>query len=419
MPRGVLKTSFKEKGFAFIATDPDVGLSSDVFLHINDLAPGEDATVFVRGAAVEFEVALVTREGAESPQARMCRRIAGGGAASPQFAVEATGLRGTVKFWSPLNYGFLVNDDSPHEEFYAPADSVPGGYLREGDAIEFDLAVSDSQRQAVNVRLIGWTETGDPFTDNVDMGHPRWAAQLAAIAEPEAWNYQEKPAKDRYTVLRSYVKYTFLRLYELPDHLLVSDDEERMSFNTGLVTPYQEQIFAVLKRRGANDSGPPWTFRAFERASSYGFLTLFGGDLPPLAWYFDDPSQLVYDTQLSLHVNVEHVPHDPERFSPALATMSPQDLAGLVNAKAPEAIDRVLRNYKTAIPQFYRDGKSGEGKMQLLLPVALLSRDKVELALAVDRLDSGVYLGRTVLSLDWAYNNARLLTRPDTDWLRP
>ena len=122
---------------------------------------------------------------------------------------------------------------------------------------------------------------------------------------------------------------------------------------------------------------------------------------------------------MTLSVNVEHVPHDPDRFSDALKSMSPQDLAGLVNAKAPEAIDRVRRNYKTAIPQFYRDGKSGDGKMQLLLPVALLSRDKVELALAVDRLPSGVYLGRTVLSLDWAYNNARLLTRPDTDWLRP
>ncbi|MGH9217047.1 MAG: DUF3825 domain-containing protein, partial [Acidimicrobiales bacterium] len=71
------------------------------------------------------------------------------------------------------------------------------------------------------------------------------------------------------------------------------------------------------------------------------------------------------------------------------------------------------------IPQFYRDGKSGQGKMQLLLPVTLLRRDHAELALAVDRLDSGVYLGRTVLTLDWAYNNARLLTRPDTDWLKP
>ena len=147
-------------------------------------------------------------------------------------------------------------------------------------------------------------------------------------------------------------------------------------------------------------------------------LQMFGSSLPPLASYYDDPAQLVFDTRLPLSVNVEHVPHDRERFPPTLKSLSPQDLAALVNARAPEALDRVRRNYKTAIPQFYRDGKTGDAKMQLLLPVAPLARDQVELALAVDRLES-VYLGRTVLPLDWAYNNARLLTRPDSDWLRP
>jgi hypothetical protein len=159
--------------------------------------------------------------------------------------------------------------------------------------------------------------------------------------------------------------------------------------------------------------------RGFEKASSVPFLSKFGQKLPPLARYFDNPGELVFDTRLPLSVNVEHVPHDPGRFPERLKLLTPQDLAAQVNAKAPEAVERVRRNYKTAIPQFYRDGKSGYGKMQLLLPVALLSRDRAELALAVDRLDSGVYLGRTVLTLDWAYNNARLLTRPDTDWLKP
>jgi Domain of unknown function (DUF3825) len=199
----------------------------------------------------------------------------------------------------------------------------------------------------------------------------------------------------------------------------VSEDETHLSFNTGLVTPFQEELFAVFRRRSEGELGPPWMLKAFEKASSVSFLRLFGGSLPPLAWYYDDPSQLVYDTNAKLSVNVEHVPHDPERFPDALKGLSPEDLAALVNAKAPEAVERVRRNYKTAIPQFYRDSRSGTAKMQLLLPVALLRRDAVELALAVDRPTSSVYLGKTVLSLDWAYNNARLLTRPDTDWLRP
>jgi hypothetical protein len=250
------------------------------------------------------------------------------------------------------------------------------------------------------------------------MGSPTWALQLQELAEDEDWNYKEKPAKDDFTILRSYLKYTFLRLHELPDHVLISTDESTLSFNTGLVTPYQEQIFALFRRRDVAKEGPPWILRSFEKASNVTFLQRFGGSLPPLAWYFSDPGQLIFDTRVPLYVNVEHVPHDPARFPENLKSLTPHDLAALVNAKAPEAVERVRRNYKTAIPQFYRDGNTGHAKMQLLLPVALLSSDSVQLALAVDRLEQS-YLGRTVLPLDWAYNNARLLTRPDTDWLRP
>jgi cold shock CspA family protein len=414
----MVQASFNDKGFTFITAEPESGVTADVFLHISHLADNEDAKLYVRGAHVEFDVEWVFRSGEEKPQARSAhldasteRRAAGG-------PVTNSGRRGTLKFWSPLGFGFLVDLESG-EEFYVHASSVPGGYVRHGDLVEFDVEQADDSARAVNVRIIGWEAVGEPFADLLDMGGPRWAAQLADLAEAENWNYQVKPAKDTYAILRSYIKYTFLRLHELDHFVLVSADRTHLSFNTGLVTPFQEQIFALCGAREAGQPGPPWMLKGFEKASSVTFLRLFGGNLPPLAWYFDEASQLVYDTRLHLSVNVEHVPHDPERFPDALKSMSPQDLAALVNAKAPEAIDRVRRNYKTAIPQFYRDGKSGVAKMQLLLPVALLRRDNVELALAVDRLPSDVYLGRTVLSLDWAYNNARLLTRPDTDWLRP
>jgi hypothetical protein len=56
--------------------------------------------------------------------------------------------------------------------------------------------------------------------------------------------------------------------------------------------------------------------------------------------------------------------------------------------------------------------------MSLLLPLALVDEDQIDLALVVERKQSGAYQGQTVLPLAMAYNNSRLVTRPDSDWLK-
>ena len=43
---------------------------------------------------------------------------------------------------------------------------------------------------------------------------------------------------------------------------------------------------------------------------------------------------------------------------------------------------------------------------------------KADLALVVER-ENKRYFGSTVLPLDWAYKNARLIARPDREWLEP
>ena len=55
-------------------------------------------------------------------------------------------------------------------------------------------------------------------------------------------------------------------------------------------------------------------------------------------------------------------------------------------------------------------------RIQLLLPLCLTG-DKPELALTIQRED-GFYAARTCLTLDMAYNNARLICRPETSWIK-
>jgi len=78
------------------------------------------------------------------------------------------------------------------------------------------------------------------------------------------------------------------------------------------------------------------------------------------------------------------------------------------------AIERVKWNYKTAVPQYYFE----QSQLQLLLPLCIDDPRKVDLALVIER-DEAAYVGRTILELDWAYSNARLIARPDSDWLTP
>ena len=57
--------------------------------------------------------------------------------------------------------------------------------------------------------------------------------------------------------------------------------------------------------------------------------------------------------------------------------------------------------------------------ISLLLPLSLTDDERIELALVVEKTNSGNYLGHTILPLAWAYSNARLITKPDSDWLAP
>lgn len=83
------------------------------------------------------------------------------------------------------------------------------------------------------------------------------------------------------------------------------------------------------------------------------------------------------------------------------------------------AIKKCEWNYKTAIPIFYHVTNS----IDLLLPLCLSDDeqiDNVDTALVVSReLPSGNYQGQTILTLPMAYLDARLICRPNSEWLTP
>lgn len=233
--------------------------------------------------------------------------------------------------------------------------------------------------------------------------------RLAELAEREGWAYRYAQSEHPYPILYNYARYTYRKVAE-ENKIAVSEDGQFACFNTGLVTQNQEPLFASFETKRREDA-QPWFFKGWLRKGQWE-LTKFP-ELPDLASYFDDPSCLVLDTRKDFRVNGEHIIEDSkERFPEPYRSMDNFGLQTFLKGAIDNAKERVRRNYKTAIPQYYR------GQIQLLLPLCFANPQRADLALVVER-HSTFYRATTCLTLDAAYNNARQLTKPDRDWLQP
>lgn len=293
--------------------------------------------------------------------------------------------------------------------------------------------------------------------------------ELAEKALAEKWYYGAANAADaeNYPILKNYLAYTFKRLV-FEDKILYGDvadaahvGEEYAAFNTGLVDQKYEYIYALFKKNTMSPQ-PYWYLLDFVVAGEQSGKTLarLFYPLPKRADYFENQFRnMVYDTSTQLlcdytHIIVERIGRFPLRF---LQENCPPNMLEIDGVKLEEVyprhakdserkhyfeqlgerirntpmvlnnlknrleaaihltLKRVEWNYKTAIPVYFPT----RNLCSLLLPLCLSEEGQVDLALVVEPLQSGAYQGQTVLPLDLAYNNSRLLTRPDSDWLRP
>ena len=241
---------------------------------------------------------------------------------------------------------------------------------------------------------------------------------LQNLAMEENWAFA-KPDNERRNkknpILESYFHHTFKRLLELAlqnpeqSNRYIYIDDKLACFNTGLYTKNYNPIFAVFTHSMKETDKKPFNFKSFEQESSNVFSSI--RDLPRRATYFSDISELIYDSSLPLRANVEHILEENiARFPASLASspMLPALFAGAIEL----AKKRVSANYRAAVPTYYRN------EICLLLPISLTLPTKTDLALAI-RKNDGFYTAKTCLTLEMAYNDARLIARPDVDWLIP
>jgi hypothetical protein len=272
-----------------------------------------------------------------------------------------------------------------------------------------------------------------------DAGAPDYDEPFKAIARQsldgyESWTFQQQRFKDKHSSsevpkLKNYLNYTFVRLVTLEleapgEYFLSTNDGDWICFNTGLQNSFGSDLIATFQRyKSRGDSRfppelcPDWVFKGCHTLTDRQYRELFGGkSSPKIAWYSKDSRDYVFDT--SYELDKEAFEHLFERAKERAGLPNAPDevvkiyLRGAIELLGP----KIARNYKVAIPVYYVEEK----RMQLLLPFMSASDSNDVSCFLVERDDEHhCYRLKTIFDLDQAYFSARLITRPDRDWLNP
>lgn len=252
--------------------------------------------------------------------------------------------------------------------------------------------------------------------DPGDLAKVAWRDVLTALAdmaEPEEWT-GPNPTGRTLPILDSFLRYTYERLV-MEDKILVTESGDWAAFNTGLLTPHAEEIFGLFERNRSEDH-QRWVFLRWAPESDREILRSFP-EPPLMAEYVSNSSDLVYDWRRELKVAYDHILNDNIGRFPAHLASQPIAAKRELDVALASTLKRVRRNYKVVVPQWYP--MLGESGGQFLMPLDLTGTGGADLALVVSTVGDRAYRGHTVLTLDMAYTNARLVARPDSEWLVP
>jgi len=411
---GTIKFFNFKKGFGKVTKDSD---QNDLHLHISNLSQDNEIIEladagYLEGEPVIFEIGAA-RQGDQAIKVKL------------NLSKRSVGY---IKDYEDGKWG-KIEDFKTKDLYHLHFTKVRGSsekYVRieVGEPVVFTPNINDGRKEAVDIVLIDDRYPLELFAEFDDLETSLKSLATAphlAETKNEYWDYIQRPTNG-VPVLFSYLNQTFSRI-QLQDKVIYAKSrdgkEEFANFNTGLVTKEQDEIYAYFKKNDRHRqltewglSIPQWEFLEFNTDQSR--YTKYFSDLPEMATFFEDTetTQLIFDTAIKVTIKKDHIKKRKHRFPDKIANLDDNTFFDEINRSLELATKRARRNYKTAIPHFY------DNKIQFLLPLCMTSKIDADLALVVNR-DENSYVAHTVLTLDQAFNNARLLAKPDREWLTP
>ena len=237
-------------------------------------------------------------------------------------------------------------------------------------------------------------------------------SDLARMAMPEQWYFSGED-ETSYTILKDYLEHIFRRV-KFEQKVEYSSDNRLSCFNTGLMTPSYRYIFAFFEKNRNPDARNPYYFKKFLSESDIGYFSHFDR-VPQAPFFFSDPSLLIYNPALEIVIDIDHIVDDNINRFPDEFRGNKDLCRRLLEGAIPETKKRLQANYKIAVPHCY------DNKVQLLLPIYLSAKADTpnpDMALAVEK-NRDKYYAITCLTMRMAYQDARIIVRPESSWLRP
>lgn len=291
----------------------------------------------------------------------------------------------------------------------------------------------------------------DIYFDSQKKSYPYNLVVLKKMSLDEPWEDDNKING----LLDNYLCYTYARIKE-EGKISLSEDGLHGCWNTGLVNNRYSPIYCYMTRKKPEVR---WVFQGFcIDGEDLGKIMVSNiKDLPSRALYFTNGNILFEPDIENLSVDYDHIiTEHPSRlpldwvkraigdravrleeendyeYDLRVGKLIKGDALDDLQTRLKKAIDislmRCQWNYKTAIPYYDPNSTNIENNIGWFLPLCIQSKnenpkDKAKLipfaALVVTKERSGRYQGQTIYKLSWAYRCARLVCRPDSDWLSP
>ncbi len=241
--------------------------------------------------------------------------------------------------------------------------------------------------------------------------------ELAKMAMPESWTFlhpqyptfnTETPILEKY--IRSIYRYQAISYNQARDQAekdrIITFSGAWACFHAGLMTPFFQEIYALFELNRRRDTRYDWVFKGFHAAGSARLRCM-----PVLPHKPNFGSSDAYHPEWNIRINFAHILQDNnnlQRIPSSVRRLSNLPLllhAAVLYARALAAVDPSV-----IVPQVYCRQR------QFLMPICLTDVKKCDLALTLMPCD-GYYFGSTCLTLEMAYQNARILSRPSAFWL--